>query len=534
MTISTANGTSPALPRLIDAPAAQAYYYPLLIRHLLANASSNHAVIVSGTHRLTYQDLVDRIARLASLLAASGVKPGDTVAVMDWDSHRYLECYFAIPMMGAVLQTVNVRLSPEQVAFTLRQSKASLLLYNTDFNDLCIELLPALPAIRGTIRMTDSAGANDYETKLAEASNQFQFPDFDENAVATTFHTTGTTGDPKQVFFTHRQLVLHTLALSSALANQPDGQGMRRSDVYMPMTPMFHVHAWGMPYVATMLGLKQVYPGRYDPHALLALRGREGVTLSHCVPTILRMLLDANPGGQLSPWTMIIGGAALSESLVRDAARVGIHTVAGYGMSETGPVIALARAGDGRGGIGGRTAQLSRAGFPIPLTYLRVDPGNGNELLLRAPWLTQGYSDPVASDDLWAGGWLHTGDVASIDAEGALHIVDRLKDVIKSGGEWVSSVALENLLATQDEISEAAVIGVPDEKWGERPFAFVVATDAFDPVRTGEILRREAAEGRLSRYAIPEHIIRLDAMPRTSVGKVDKKLLRLRVGARSL
>lgn len=534
MTMSTANGTLAALPRFVDVPAAQAYSYPLLIRHLLANASSSDAVIVSGAHRLTYQDLADRIARLASLLAAKGVKPGDTVAVMDWDSHRYLECYFAIPMMGAVLQTVNVRLSPEQVVFTLRQSEASLLLYNTDFDDLCADLLPALSTIRATIRMTDAGGEDDYEANLAEASNQFQFPDFDENAVATTFHTTGTTGDPKQVFFTHRQLVLHTLALSSALANQPNGQGMRRSDVYMPMTPMFHVHAWGMPYVATMLGLKQVYPGRYDPRRLLALRHREGVTLSHCVPTILRMLLDANPGEQLSPWTIIIGGAALPEGLARDAAEVGIVTVAGYGMSETGPVIALARSGDSRGGKGGTTAQLSRAGFPIPLTYARVDPRNGNELLLRAPWLTQGYSDPVASDDLWAGGWLHTGDVASTDAEGALHIVDRLKDVIKTGGEWVSSVALEAMLAAQDEISEAAVIGVPDQKWGERPFAFVVATDNFDPARTSEVLRREAAEGRLSRYAIPEHIVRLDAMPRTSVGKVDKKLLRLRAGARSL
>ena len=525
-------------------PAANAHPYPLLIKSLLLSGQRYEAeqeIVYADKLRYNYRTLNERIRQLANALTAAGVKAGDTVALLDWDSHRYLECFFAVPMIGAVLHTVNIRLSPEQVLFTMNHAEDDLVLVHDDFLPLVEQIQGRLTTVKGFVQLTDDQASDtslpvqgEYEQLLSQCSDQYDFPDFDENAVATTFHTTGTTGDPKQVFFTHRQLVLHTLALSSALANQPDGQGMRRSDVYMPMTPMFHVHAWGMPYVATMLGLKQVYPGRYDPHALLALRGREGVTLSHCVPTILRMLLDANPGGQLSPWTMIIGGAALSESLVRDAARVGIHTVAGYGMSETGPVIALARAGDGRGGIGGRTAQLSRAGFPIPLTYLRVDPGNGNELLLRAPWLTQGYSDPVASDDLWAGGWLHTGDVASIDAEGALHIVDRLKDVIKSGGEWVSSVALENLLATQDEISEAAVIGVPDEKWGERPFAFVVATDAFDPVRTGEILRREAAEGRLSRYAIPEHIIRLDAMPRTSVGKVDKKLLRLRVGARSL
>jgi fatty-acyl-CoA synthase len=507
-------------PRILSTPGREAYAYPLLIRHLLGHvADQTKQEIVSGDLRFDYRQFVDRVTRLAGLLHACGVRAGDTVAVMDWDSHRYLECYFAVPMMGAVLQTVNVRLSPDQMAFTLEQSQASFLLYNGDFVPLCADLLPRLGAMRGTLHM------DDYEVAIAATPADYLFVDFDENAVATTFHTTGTTGDPKQVFFTHRQLVLHTLALSSALANQPDGQGMQRSDVYMPMTPMFHVHAWGMPYVATMLGAKQVYPGRYEAATLLALKRREGVTLSHCVPTILRMLLDAEEADAetLAPWKVVVGGASLPEALAQEAARAGITTIVGYGMSETGPVISLAR-GDGED-----SAAMCRAGFAIPLAQARIDADNGGELVLRAPWLTQGHATQAASDALWTGGWLHTGDVAEVDEDGAIRIVDRLKDVIKTGGEWISSTEVENLLVAQPDVSEAAVIGVPDRKWGERPVAFVVAAGGFDPEQACACLKGHIAAGRLSRYALPERFVTLASLPRTSVGKIDKKALRAMV-----
>ncbi|MCI4592060.1 long-chain-fatty-acid--CoA ligase [Sphingobium sp. BYY-5] len=513
-------------PKILSTPAGAAYSYPLLLRHLLANvADQSTAEIVSGDLRLSYAGLVDRVTRLATLLAQRGVRPGDTVAVMDWDSHRYLECYFAIPMMGAVLQTVNVRLAPAQIAFTLRQSGASFLLHHADFAPICTELLPGLPQLCGTIVMEGETAPENYETLIATTQPDFTFVDFDENAIATTFHTTGTTGDPKQVFFSHRQLVLHTLALSSALANQPTGEGLRRSDVYMPMTPMFHVHAWGIPYVATMLGVKQVYPGRYDPATLLMLKRREGVTFSHCVPTILRMLLDANgaSGDSLKPWTIVIGGSALPPALAQEAQRAGIATLVGFGMSETGPVISLARSVDDN------KTGLCRAGFPIPLVYTRTEGDAGGELVLRAPWLTMGHADQSASDDLWAGGWLHTGDVAEIDADGALRIVDRLKDVIKTGGEWVSSIEIENILVEQPTVSEAAVIGVPDQKWGERPVAFVVAAAGATPLATEHLrdrLEQYVATGRLSRYAVPEKFILVDGLPHTSVGKVNKKALR--------
>ncbi|KQM97167.1 long-chain fatty acid--CoA ligase [Sphingobium sp. Leaf26] len=511
-------------PKLLSTPGADAYAYPLLIRHLLANvADQSEAEIVSGDRRLTYRDFVDRVTRLATLLAARGVRAGDTVAVMDWDSHRYLECYFAIPMMGAILQTVNVRLSPDQIAFTLRQSGATFLLHHADFAPLCAQLLPDLPQIGGVIVMEGQG--NGYEALISTTPSDFAFADFDENAIATTFHTTGTTGDPKQVFFSHRQLVLHTITLAATLANQPDGQGLRRTNVYMPMTPMFHVHAWGMPYAATMLGVKQVYPGRYDPAALLALKRREGADFSHCVPTILRMLLDANvaSGESLSPWTVVIGGAPLPVALAQEADAAGIATLVGYGMSETGPIITLARGTDRD--VAGRC----RAGFPAILVQARIDTDHGGELLLRAPWLTQGYATQPDSDALWADGWMHTGDVGAVDPDGALRIVDRLKDVIKTGGEWVSSIDLEDLLVAQPGIAEAAVVGMPDAKWGERPVAFLVAGQGAQPPQPDQLcaaLQQHVASGRISRYAIPERLLTLEALPRTSVGKIDKKALR--------
>ena len=518
---------APAKPRILATPGREAHAFPLLIGRLLASVGQHRATeIVSGERRFGYATLLERIHRLAAFLRAAGVEAGDTVAVMDWDSHRYLECYFAIPMMGAVLQTVNVRLSREVIGFTLRQSGATMLLCHDDFEPVVAALRPDLPGLKRIVRLTDGDEPGSYEALLAEAESTFAFADFDENAIATTFHTTGTTGDPKQVFFTHRQIVLHTLATSATLANQPVGQGLSRRDVYMPMTPLFHVHAWGLPYVATLLGLKQVYPGRYDPATLVALKAREGVTFSHGVPTLLRMVIDAVPAGaSLAPWTMIVGGSALSIDLAREAAGKGIVAVAGYGMSETGPIVAIARADSSEDHDG-----LTRAGFPIPLVEVRTRPDARGELQLRAPWLTAGYGVQDASDALWEGGWLHTQDIAERDPDGALRIVDRMKDVIKTGGEWVSSIEIEGLLVAHPAVAEAAVVAIPSEKWGERPKAFIIVAQGYDAPTTDELrsfLAGFAAEGRISAFAVPDAIVVRGSLPRTSVGKIDKKLLRL-------
>lgn len=525
--------------RMIE-PASEAYSFPLLIKQMLTAAPPHRdQIIVSGDLRMSYASFEDRVARLRSVLKELGVRPGDTVAVMDWDSHRYLECYFAVPMLGAVLLTVNVRLSPDQIAYTLRHARAGLLIHHSDFDALVAQIEPDLSHIRQWLRIADGHQQDTYEALIELAERDIDPPDFDENAIATTFYTTGTTGRPKAVAFSQRQLVLHTLALGTAIANQPTGQGFDRADVYMPLTPMFHVHAWGFPYLATMLGMKQVYPGRYEPGALLELKRREGVTFSHCVPTVLQMLLDqADKQADLAPWTMIIGGSALPPALAEATARLGIDTLAGFGMSETGPVMTIARdpASDRR--------SLIRAGFPIPLVQMRIERAESEagaesageadvtgELVLRAPWLTQSYPGaPEASQALWAGGWLHTQDVAKIDEDGALVIVDRLKDVIKSGGEWVSAAEIEALMLEHPAIVEAAVIGIRDPLWGERPLAYAVLAQGQTLLVQDlkQHLERQVAAGRISRYAIPDDLVAVAALPKTSVGKLDKKALRAR------
>jgi fatty-acyl-CoA synthase len=310
----------------------------------------------------------------------------------------------------------------------------------------------------------------------------------------------------------------------------------------MPITPMFHVHAWGLPYVATMLGAKQVYPGRYVPDTLLQLIRREDVTFSHCVPTILKMIVDrlVDTNTDLVRWKVVIGGSALPLPLARAAIARGIDVIAGYGMSETCPLLTLAHlpANTKHWDDDKRIAQRCRAGRPIPFVELRiVDPNmkdvprdgvTPGEVVVRAPWLTQGYlEEPERSGELWRGGWLHTGDVGMIDADGYLKITDRIKDVVKTGGEWVSSLDIEDIILRMPEVSEVAVVGMPDERWGERPVAVVVKKGA---ALTSEAIRAHVAgfaeRGAISRYAVPERVHFVDAIPKTSVGKLDKKVIR--------
>ncbi len=521
-------------------PAASAYDYPLLIRQLLhvpLTQARDTEIVYADQRRHDYATFGARLARLANALGTFGIRPGDTVAVMDWDSHRYLECFFAVPMTGAVLHTINIRLSPGQILYTINHAHDDLIFVHADF-------MPIIDEIRDDfdrdIRIVPLA---DYEALLEAADPDYAFPDFDERTRATTFYTTGTTGLPKGVYFTHRQLVLHSLGFMAGV-NAVDGHGrFHRDDVYMPLTPMFHVHAWGAPYVATMLGAKQVYPGRYEPAALLRLIAAESVTLSHCVPTILQMLLS-HPAAQttdLSRWKVIIGGAALPPGLARRALDLGIDIYAAYGMSETCPLLTaatltndmLARDDDQR-------LQLRcKTGRPVPLVDLRVVDPDGNEMprdgrttgevCVRAPWLTPGYlGEQERSEELWSDGYLHTGDVGHIDAEGFLQITDRIKDVIKSGGEWISSLELEGLISQHDAVDRVAVIGVPDATWGERPLALIVPVDTehadADAIRAH--VRGYVDRGILSRWAMPERIEFVTTIPLTSVGKIDKKKLR--------
>ena len=500
---------------------------------------------------MDYHGFIERVHRLGSALKELGVKSGDVVAVLDWDSHRYLEAFFAVPMLGAVLHTVNIRLSPEQILYTMEHARDRFVLVHEDFLPLINAIKDRLGSVQSWVLLRDGkSGAGDmrgfageYENLLEQGSSRFEFPNLDENQTATTFYTTGTTGTPKGVSFTHRQLVLHSLAVGNTLSVYNSPALFSTSDVYMPLTPMFHVHAWGIPYVAAMHCNTQVYPGRYDPETILELIKKHSVSFSHCVPTILSMVLNHPKSKEvdLSGWKVVIGGSALSQGLAEAAMERGIDIFTGYGMSETCPVLTLAslRKSERTLSPDQQIPYRRRAGIPIPFVDLKIEP-QGNEksntqqhlvgeILVRSPWLTQGYiREPEASKALWQGGWLHTGDVGFIDSEGYLNITDRVKDVIKTGGEWVSSLELESLISRYDGVLEAAVVGVPDSKWGERPVAIVVseAGKEIKPEDIQDHLKQFVKEGLIQTWAIPEKIEFVEDLPKTSVGKVDKKLIR--------
>jgi fatty-acyl-CoA synthase len=531
-----------------------AYNYPLLIKNLLLCPvvdAPEQEIVYRDQFRYNYRQLKERIKRLANTLVSLGIKPGDTVAVMDWDSHRYLECFFAVPMIGAVLHTINVRLSPEQILYTIDHAEDDLLLVNSEFLPILEQIRGRLDTVKGFVLLNDEPAlpstpitfAGEYEELLAKAGSEFEFADFDENIRATTFYTTGTTGMPKGVYFSQRQLVLHTMGVMATLSTVAGHGSFNCQDVYMPITPMFHVHAWGLPYIATMLGVKQVYPGRYVPDTLLELVEKEGVTFSHCVPTILHMLLK-HPHAQridLSRWKLIIGGAAMSRALCLEAMSRGIDVFTGYGMSETCPILTMAHLTPEMLDLPPEEQATIRCktGRTVPLVELRIADGSlveqqrdgrsVGEIVVRAPWLTQGYlKDIKASERLWEGGYLHTGDVATRDELGYVKITDRTKDVIKVAGEWVSSLELEDIIAHHPAVAEVAVIGVFDEKWGERPLALVVprAESTSSTKDIAAYVKGYADKGQVSKQVVLLKVRFVESIDKTSVGKVSKVTLR--------
>lgn len=529
-----------------------AYDYPLLIKNLFAApavSNPNQTIVYRDLQCFSYAEFKQRVCRLANALTAIGVKPGDTVAVLDWDSHRYLECFYAVPMLGAVLHTVNIRLSTEQILYTIDHAEDDYILVNEEFLPLLEQIKGRIDTVKSYVLLQDEQVqaktrlpiAGEYEAMLAAAADTFEFPEFNENTRATTFYTTGTTGMPKGVYFSHRQLVLHTLAGMAALGSVARQGRLHQEDVYMPITPMFHVHAWGLPYIATALGIKQVYPGKYLPETLLKLIDREKVTFSHCVPTILHLLMSHPLFKEidLSGWKVLIGGAALPKAMCQAARTQGIDIYSGYGMSETCPVLTLANITAEDLSTEEELEIRCKTGRPLPLVDLRIVdeqmqevPADGQsvgEIVVRSPWLTQGYlKDQRNSETLWRGGYLHTGDVANRDANNYIKITDRIKDVIKIGGEWISSLEVEDLLAGHPAITEAAVIGLPDPKWGEKPVALVVKKESAE-ISEKELLnyiRGFVDKGMISKQIVLLQIEFVDAIAKTSVGKTDKKLLR--------
>ncbi|MCF0057205.1 long-chain fatty acid--CoA ligase [Dyadobacter sp. CY356] len=540
---------------------SSAYDSPLLIKTLLEQTlkyNPQREIIYRNIFRMDYFEFNRRVRRLAGLLSGLGIKPGDMVGVMDWDSHRYLECFFGIPAYGAILHTINVRLSPAQILYTINHAEDKLILVHEDF-------VPILEAIRdkivtntkfiilsdkvyqdknAVITPTGFPNEGEYEKLIAGQNELYNFPDFDENTWATTFYTTGTTGEPKGVYFSHRQLFMHTMGLISYFCGYR-ALPFSDQDVYMPLTPLFHVHAWGFPFVATMLNNKQVYPGKYEPDMLATLLAEHQVTLSHCVPTILNMVINCEvaKATDLSKWKVLIGGSALTTGLAKAARAMGITVSAGYGMSETAPVLSVAHLNDKQQNLSEEEEMSYRikAGRITPFVELRIMGDAGNflphdgksvgEIVGRGPWMTQGYfKDPENSEKLWRNGWLHTGDVGSIDAEYYLTISDRVKDVIKTGGEWVSSLDIENLLSQIEGVGEVAVVGLPDARWGERPHALIIPKAGFQNMLTPEMIKnkmqKDVESGKIKKWYVPDQIIFVTEIPKTSVGKIDKKKIR--------
>lgn len=528
--------------------------YPLTISTLLKQTIYRRGTseIVYGKTRYSWSKLYDRVNGLAAGLASMGVAKGSRVAVVDVDTNRYLEAYYTVPMMGAVLHTVNVRLPPEQIAYTITHAEDDFVMIRDEFLPMAEKIAPHLKSVKGVVTMSDSGMApkspfpdTRYYEDLAMSGSHFEFPELDENTLATLFYTSGTTGLPKGVTFTHRQLVLHTLGIATGLGDS--AVRLNSSDVLMPLVPFFHVHGWGLPYLAGMWGMKIVLMGRYDPKNILETIQREKVTSSDMVPTILNLVLNHPDVSQyreaLSHWKIIVGGAALPKELALTARKFGITVMSGYGMSETAPVLTLGTPKDEFRQLPENELLdrvLLQAGIPVPLVEVRVvdqnmkdvprDSKTLGEVVVRAPWTTDGYyKEPDKSDALWAGGWLHTGDLAALDERGHLMIRDRLKDVVKSGGEWISSLLLEDLLTSYPAVLEAAVFGAKDSKWGERPVAVVCLKSGMSS-REAELkthLDKFVENGRIAKFWLPEKILISETpLPKTSTGKLDKKPLR--------
>jgi fatty-acyl-CoA synthase len=520
--------------------------HPLTIQHVLwrlrtMNGDGQVATLTGDREpeRISYADLVERVDRLAAALKALGVGPGDRVATFGWNSQRHLELYLAVPCMGAVLHTLNVRLFPDQLTYIANHAKDRMVFVDDCLVDTLARVAPTFETVERYVVMGDSPDgelpdAISYEDLLADQPAAFDWPELDDRQAAGLCYTSGTTGNPKGVLYSHRSNVLH--AMGKCLA---DGVGVRNADRVMPVVPMFHANAWGFPYACTMMGADMVMPGRFVAAEPLAKAiERERVTIAGAVPTVwldlLRYADEQHP--DLSSLRIVVcGGSAVPGSLMRAFEdRHQVRIIQAWGMTETSPLASVAHPPAGVGEEE-QWAYRERQGRPQPLVEARLVDDDGQEvpwdgestgeLEVRGPWIASAYYEDPSGADKFHEGWLRTGDIASIDARGSIRISDRSKDVIKSGGEWISSVDLEIALMAHPGVQEAAVIARPDERWGERPLACVVATaEGCDP----DDLRRHLLE-HVAKWWVPEEIVFIDEVPKTSVGKFDKKVLRARL-----
>src|SRR3954466_7859493 len=511
---------------------------PLLIRDIAERAERlfPDREIVSRTHagieRSSYGEVVARARRPASSLERPrakrgrlGVKRGARVATFGWNSRRHLELYLAVPSMGAVLHTLNIRLFEEDVRYIVGHAQDKVIFLDASLADV----MPRFEGVEHEVLMRDADGerdgALDYEQLVADGDEGFAFPDLDERSAAAMCYTSGTTGRPKGVLYSHRSTVLHSIA-----ANQADGLGISRLDSVMPVVPMFHVNAWGLPYIATNSGARLVLPGpRMTPGDLAELIAAEQVTFTAGVPTIWQGMMRLDPAPDLSSLKEIVcGGSAVPEALIRGFDdKFGVPIVQAWGMTETSPLASVSRPGPGAPEEDDEVYKLrATQGRVVPLVDFTIDEEAGGELLVRGPWVASAYYEDDSQKEKFEGGWLRTGDVAQLADGCFIKLVDRTKDLVKSGGEGISSVELENVVMAHPKVMEAAVVAVPDEEWGERPCACVVPCEGeqLDAVELRSFLSE-----RVAKWWIPDRIEFIDEVPKTSVGKFDKKVLRKRL-----
>jgi fatty-acyl-CoA synthase len=507
--------------------------HPLTLQHVLKRMrtmNGDREVVTlteSEPDRITYAEVGKRVDRLAHALTKLGIKPGDRVATFAWNSQHHFEAYMAVPCMGAVLHTLNIRLFPEQLQYIVDHAQDSIVFLDPSLREVWEASGAKAPRV---IELGD-----EYEQLLAEQPDEpFEYPELDDRMAAGLCYTSGTTGNPKGVLYSHRSNILH--AMGKCLA---DSVAIKHSDVVMPVVPMFHANAWGFPYACAMVGATMVMPSRFvaaEPltHAI----ERERVTITGAVPTVWLDLLryaDEHGSDLSSIETMICGGAAVPLSLIQAMEeRQGVKIVQGWGMTETSPLASASREGG--------PAERARQGRPIPLVDFRIVGDDGQELpwddettgelQVRGPWIARAYYEDDTSSEKFDGGWLRTGDIAAVAPNGSLRLTDRAKDVIKSGGEWISSVELENALMAHPSVREAAVIARPDERWSERPLACVVLEDPSTPLDADD-LKRHLRE-HVAKWWVPEDFTVIEEVPKTSVGKFDKKVLRARLEAGEL
>jgi fatty-acyl-CoA synthase len=489
-------------------------------------------------HRYCYRDFADRTRRLASALATLGVRPGDRVATLAWNHYQHLELYFGVPLGGGILHTLNLRLHPDELAYIINHADDRVIMVDRS-------LVPLFDQIRPRVRVRDVIvidgdrtvdGMLDYESILAAATPRADFEDVDERTAAAMCYTTGTTGRPKGVLYSHRALVLHSMAISMG-----DAVGVCERDVMTPVVPMFHANAWGLPYAGVMMGSKFVLPGQHlDPASLADLYQRERVTITAGVPTIwmgLLQLLDKEPGRYdlSSLRTLFVGGAAAPRAMIEGfETRHRLRVVHGWGMTETAPVGTLSHVPPDLESAPSdvQFRQRAKQGRPLPFVEVRARNDEGlvawtgrtmGELEIRGPWIAAAYFKDNDPTRFTADGWFKTGDIVTIDERGTVDIQDRCKDLIKSGGEWISSIALENALMGHPAVAEAAVVAIPHPTWGERPLAVVVLKPGA--TATPDTLRAFLAP-QFSKMCLPDAFEFVEAIPRTSAGKFLKSALR--------